>query len=386
MKRVVLITMTIGLTVLGVFLLWVFQGALELFAGSLALAAALRPLIRRMEQRGVSRVFAITIWFLIVIGFVIVGAIVYGTGLSSELGMLAEQGPRAYNALVESWRNGSEVQQALANGMPPFDELVTGNRDAGLSVLGGVFSSLSSVAVFAIGVLSLGFFWLLDATHFERLLLSLLPINTRIRARDMWRDIEEITGTYIRVTIRAVVMATLLLAAIYYVLGLPYAITLALIGGLSHLVPRLGPALSILPAAAVGFGVSPLLGTLTFIGGVAVQILTHKISSRSMENDSYKINALLQVMVLLALVDLGGLSSMIFAPPLAALLQVVYLRMFNTPTAAQQDADMLALLMERYKAIKNSADISKPQVASVLRRSDDLIRQANEALRQQARR
>ena len=43
MKKLGQITLTIGVTVLGIFLLWTFRDALALFGGSLAISAALRP-------------------------------------------------------------------------------------------------------------------------------------------------------------------------------------------------------------------------------------------------------------------------------------------------------------------------------------------------------
>ena len=62
-------------TLLGLVLLWVFREALALFGGSLAISAALRPLVQRLEDRGVGRGLAILSWYLLIlVGVVLVYA------------------------------------------------------------------------------------------------------------------------------------------------------------------------------------------------------------------------------------------------------------------------------------------------------------------------
>lgn len=50
-SKIVTVALTIGATLLAIGLLWVFQPTLALFGGSLALSAALRPLVQRLEAR-----------------------------------------------------------------------------------------------------------------------------------------------------------------------------------------------------------------------------------------------------------------------------------------------------------------------------------------------
>jgi len=63
MKRLVQITLTIGATLLALLLIWVFQPTLALFGGSLAISAALRPLVQQLESRGITRGRAILVWY-----------------------------------------------------------------------------------------------------------------------------------------------------------------------------------------------------------------------------------------------------------------------------------------------------------------------------------
>src|SRR3954466_5549858 len=102
MKRLAQITLTIGATLLGLMLLWVFQPTLALFGGSLALSAALRPLVQRLEARGIARGWAILTLYLLILAGLTVGVLIYGVGVTGELSSAAEQLPQAYAQSVES--------------------------------------------------------------------------------------------------------------------------------------------------------------------------------------------------------------------------------------------------------------------------------------------
>src|SRR5215218_1170804 len=111
MKRLVEITLTISATLLALLLIWVFQPTLALFGGSLAISAALRPLVQRLENRGIGRSMAILIWYLLILAGLAVGILIYAVGIVDEISTGAEQLPRSYGSLIEAWKHGSELQQ-----------------------------------------------------------------------------------------------------------------------------------------------------------------------------------------------------------------------------------------------------------------------------------
>jgi hypothetical protein len=112
------------------------------------------------------------------------------------------------------------------------------------------------------------------------------------------------------------------------------------------------------------------------IAGGAIQVITHKFAVRSMQQEALKVNPLLQVLLLLALAYLGGLWAMIFAPPLAALIQVLYASLLTSNTVTQQRESELELLAERLARLQASPDAERVEISSTLRRSDALLSEA----------
>ncbi len=386
MKRVAQITLTIGATLLAIGLIWVFQPTLALFGGSLAISAALRPLVQRLENRGIGRSIAILIWYLLILAGLAVGILIYAVGIVDEISTSAEQLPRSYGAMIEAWKHGSELQRTIATHLPDFDRLLGSfTRGDGLATVSGTIIGISgnvaSFLLFGFAVLSLAYYWLIEVAHFERLWLSLLPVGARVRARTVWRNAETAVGAYIRTTVIAVAISALLLLALYRVVGLPFDTLFALIGGFSQLVPRLGPALALLPPALIALIMfQPLQAVVVLVVGIGIQIFTHRFAVRAMQTEALKVNPLLQVLVLLALAELGGFWAMIYAPPLAALIQVLYAGIVTANTSTQPEEDMLDLLMARLERLKAAPDAERIEVVSTLRRSDDLLKQARDLL------
>jgi predicted PurR-regulated permease PerM len=382
MKRVAQITLTVGVTLLSILLLWVFQPTLAMFGGSLALSAALRPLVQPLETRGIKRGLAILIWYLLILAGLTIGVLIYGVGVTSEIGRGAARLPDAYAALVEQWRHGSTLQQSVARGMPEFDALVRGGAGGGgLAVIGGTLAdaagSLVNLLIFTFAALSLAYYWLIEVAHFERLWLSQLPIGARLRARDIWRNAEMAVGAYIRTTVIAVAVSALLLLALYRLTGLPFATLLALVGGISHIVPRLGPAIGLIPAVAIALmTLSPLQAMLVLVLGGTIHVVVHKVSVRNMQQEALKVNPLLQVLLLLALAYVGGIWAMVFAPPLAALVQVLHTSILATHTTTQSQDSALEMIGERLARLQATPDAERVEVASAIRRSEQLLKQA----------
>lgn len=386
MKRLVRITLTIGATLLALGLLWVFQPTLVLFGGSLAISAALRPLVQQLESRGLSRSRAILIWYLLLIVGLGIGVVLYGVGIADEVSSGADALPRTYSNLLASWQQGTSIQRTIASNLPQFDvlmqSLVSGE---GASAVGGTLlglsSNLASWLLFAFAVLSLAYYWLIEAAHFERLWLSFLPINTRVQARTLWRNAEVAVGAYIRSTTLAIAIAALLLLTLYRLVQLPFATLLALLGGFSQLVPRLGPVASVILAFGMAFVTLPLWqALLILVGGIVIQYATHVFAERAMQADAFKVNAFLQVVVLLALAELGGIWSLIYAPPLAALIQVLFAGFTSTSTVVQAQESMIDILRNRLDRLKEMPEAERLDVLSTIRRSDALLNDVSAAL------
>jgi predicted PurR-regulated permease PerM len=107
-----------------------------------------------------------------------------------------------------------------------------------------------------------------------------------------------------------------------YFLGVPYALLVALIGGLLEIVPYLGPIISAAVATIVGFLVSPLTGILVLAAYIIIQQIENHIIVPQVMKKAVGLNPVAVILALLIGAQLGGALGAILAIPIAAVVSV----------------------------------------------------------------
>jgi putative permease len=390
MKRLAWFTLLILATLTLALIFWEFRGAVVLFGLSLAVAAAVRPLVDRLAARGVPRGVALLVAYLLCLGGLLALVLILSGPLLTDLQQLTRDLARSYEQLKTQWPTGSPVQQMIANQLPAASDLstaITGPQGSIVlqAVLGLTMSSLDLLGQLLI-VLVLSIYWSADQEHFKRWWLSLLPLQARGRARDVWQNIEVGFGSYLRSQAIQSVFAVLLLGLGYQALGLPYPVALALIGAIGWLIPWVGVLVAVIPAAWVGLSISPMLGVLAAaltIGALA--FLEFVVEPRLFKRERF--SSLLAVIVLLVLADEYGLIGLLLAPPVAAAIQIFAGQMWRVTTrslvAPPHDpivsAQPIGMLQTRLALVHTQLAAqpeSRPELNNLADRLEQLIERA----------
>jgi predicted PurR-regulated permease PerM len=108
-----------------------------------------------------------------------------------------------------------------------------------------------------------------------------------------------------------------------FLIGVPFALPLALLAGILEIIPFLGPIFSAIPAILIGFGVSPLVG----LGVAAVAFLVHQLEGyilvpKIMEK-SVGVSPLVVLISLAIGAKLAGIMGVIVSVPLVITLEVL---------------------------------------------------------------
>lgn len=382
-------TVVLGTTTL-VLLLWQFRQEFLVFLLSLAMAAAVRPLINYLNRRHrVSPGLASILIYAA--GLVVIGALFYTIGglLLIELQRAANNFALTYEIIIGQWPQGTAFQQAIAERLPPpveFYQALAGERgtllvQTLLGVTSGFFVIIGQISV----ILVLSVYWSIDRARFERLWLSLLPAERRIGAREVWRNIEEGVGSYIRSELIQGFLAGLMLGFIYWMLGLQYPITLALVGVLAGSIPMVGAPLAAALPLLVGWASNPSLAVAAALSTAAIfLILEVVVEPHFFERNRY--SSLLMVLGMIILANDYGLLGLILAPPLVVAVSILsgYLMRQSVPTAAPRPALQVADLQARLESVqmmKNELDEPLPvEAASMLNRLAKLIEKAGQTV------
>jgi len=180
------------------------------------------------------------------------------------------------------------------------------------------------------------FYLLKDFGRFKSSMLRLVPMERRERIVAVTGKIDELLHGFFR----GQMLISLTLAGIYAIglslLGIPFALIIAIVGGLANIVPYMGLVLGLLPAALlaiVAFGDlwHPAGVVVVFIVGQAIEgtVLTPRIMGRS--TNLHPVTVILSILVFARIFGFVGL---LLAVPASAVIKVVAGEAFQSYQAA----------------------------------------------------
>jgi predicted PurR-regulated permease PerM len=107
------------------------------------------------------------------------------------------------------------------------------------------------------------------------------------------------------------------------ILGVPFAIALAILAGLLEIVPYIGPIIAAIPAVLIGFSMSPVIGiavaALTFL----IQQLENYVFVPKITQKSTGVNPIITLLALAIGFKLSGIVGLLISVPVFLVLQVI---------------------------------------------------------------
>src|SRR5699024_2523041 len=111
--------------------------------------------------------------------------------------------------------------------------------------------NVTGVQTCALPISIILFFLLKDGRRFKEYSLTLLPPKFRKDIDQILKNMDDQVGSYIQGQIIVALCIGILLYIGYLIIGLDYAIVLAIIAAVTSVVPYLGPMIAISPAIII---------------------------------------------------------------------------------------------------------------------------------------
>jgi len=221
-----------------------------------------------------------------------------------------------------------------------YPELVSANQikqlaDAAMAEVGNsgqllVSFSLASIGqsltwlVFLVLVPILVFFFLKDGHMMVLWFTSFLPLKRNILSH-VWLEMDQQIANYVRgkVVEIAIVGSVTYIAFLWF--GLNYAALLAVIVGMSVLIPYIGATLVTIPVALISYvqwGVSTEFYTLIIVYGI-IQALDGNVLVPLLFSEAVNLHPVAIIVAVLFFGSIWGLWGVFFAIPLATLIKAV---------------------------------------------------------------
>jgi predicted PurR-regulated permease PerM len=327
LSRIVLATaVIIGMGALAILFYELIDVLFMLFVGIL-IAAALQPWHAKLCSWGVPKAVAVLmIYVAILIGLASI-ALLIGPALVDQIGSFATDFPKNYSVLRASLA-ASEVAplRLVGQRLPPFERLTSAVTTASPGLYQGVIGvtmSAAEVIMCTVAVFAIAFYWTMEVGRFERLIMSLVPVEQRLRTLNIWHEIESKLGGFVRGQGMAMLAVGVASGAGYALIGLPNPLTLGVLAGLLEAVPLLGPVLAAVPAVIVALPLG-FHAVLLVVGLAAILQLTENyVLIPRIMGEAVGVSALVNILAVIAFGELYGLPGVFLAIPITATVQVV---------------------------------------------------------------
>jgi putative heme transporter len=316
LSAIISLSLVVGLLFLDVLAL-VVRPLGVLFA-AIVVALTLAPLVDLLERRmprfaAVMAVYAALILILIGIGFVILSPLV------AQAGMLVEKFPEYYRD-VQIWL-AREMGMTVRNDMDQIAMFAGAAADYLVALPAMILSTGAELIV--------GFFvslyWLYSMPRLKAFGLSLFPLEKRTSVDSVMGRIGDRMGGYMR----GVIITGVAVGAAVYIglslLGIQYALLLALLAFLGEFFPNVGPILAGIPAVLIAFLDSPGMAVAVLVFYIVVQqIESYILVPLIMMRTQAHIPPLVTTFAVFTGFMVGGVLWAILAIPLAgAILTIV---------------------------------------------------------------
>lgn len=314
------------LVVLVIFYLFIeVRIVIVLLLISILFATVIEGPVERFQLRGMPRGAAILlVYLLMALGLVTLGLLVVPP-ITSEALRFWDQAPQLVGDLAEEWRTSdnsflsttgyrimAQLQFRIENPPPP-----TGNTAIGLvSNLGGFIFGI--VAMFVIG-----FYYLMEKTVFRRLVLRLFARETRPRVNLLWDSVEDKVGGWLRGQMLLMLVIGVLAGIGYAIIDVRFWLLLALVAGITEVIPIVGPWIGGIPAVAIALVDSWQKALLVGIFLIVLQFLENSILVPRIMRGAIGLTPLTVFLAVLVGGQFAGVLGALIALPVAAAVQVI---------------------------------------------------------------
>ncbi|WP_433939724.1 AI-2E family transporter [Paenibacillus lautus] len=299
----------------------------------------LNPLVDMMEKRKIKRGWSILILYLLIAGILTVVVLAVIPVLRTQIMSLIDNFPTYSEKVRQQFEEltGSQLYSQLQEAVNinsqewwgTITQKATEILNSTWSKVGGFLGAFTEIVLSIITVPFVLFYMLKDGKKLPKKILSFLPTQSRSGILHVLQDINHQISSFIRGQIIVSVCIGILLYIGYMIIGLDYALILAIIASFTSVVPYLGPAIAITPALIVALVTSPVMLLKMIAVWTIVQLIEGKFISPQIMGKTLKIHPITIIFVILTAGNLFGVVGILLAVPGYAVLKVCVTHIFE---------------------------------------------------------
>jgi predicted PurR-regulated permease PerM len=298
---------------------------------------ALVRLARVPRPVAVALFYALGIGLLTLLGFLIVPRVADELeGLTQELPAIVDE---IEHALPSEFLGQPLIAQDLIDGATAG---ATGMLTDATRAVGAFRSAFTLLIHGVLAIVAAGYL-LLAGPGMIRGLLELIPPGPRAETEDLITRINHVLGGFIRGEIILVVIMSVTTFIGLSIIGIPFAVILAIATGFLELIPVFGPIMAAIPPIALALVTANNFGWPGWVAGLVVAVMYTVL--RQMEDyfvipnvvgRVVRVHPLVALFAIFAGLQIWGITGMVIALPVAGVARVLLGYAYRRTVSSQQ--------------------------------------------------
>lgn len=319
--------------VIGLLFIWFLYIEREIltpFVYAAIFAYIFNPVVNFLHQKlKIPRTLSVIVIYMAIISMIISGGILFSQRAVDESSQFSDQ-------VYTITKNARSQINALPEWIRPTlnDTLSTVEKSHNLtypsiySFFPQVFSRLIGFVIF----LFAAFYFLKEGGNMFDKLINLVPNKYKIEVDILLKKINSILGSYLRGQIFLVILVSLVLFIALTIIGVKFALILAIFSGFAEIVPIIGPIFATAVAAIVAlmggtsnFGLDPVRTALVVVVVYFVvrQVQDYLVNPYIMGKIT-RLHPLIILFAVLAGEHTAGILGLLIAVPLAGVIKIIF--------------------------------------------------------------
>jgi predicted PurR-regulated permease PerM len=304
---------------------------------SVIISSAIDPLADYLQKKNIPRGLSVLLVYVLFLGIIGMVVALLIPPISQQFQSIAQSDFYAkftnqiggFRSQLESYGINNSVTENIQN--------VAGNISDGLfNTLGNVLGGLVSI----ITVLAISFYLTAEQNGTKNLVKQLVPVKNQPYAISLVNKIQHKMGQWVLGQLVLSVAVFILTYIGLLILGVEYALVLALVAGVFEVVPYIGPIIAAIPAIFFAFIQDPPLALAVIILYLIVQQIENHLLVPMIMSKSVGLNPVLVIIGVLIGGSLGGLLGAIVAIPLLSGLQVFMHSMIHSDPVTRFEKEL----------------------------------------------
>ena len=301
-----------------------------------------RPLLKVFENRGWKRWTGILAIFVLIAFVLWIFSSMVGPLITKQVNSLVDDAPKITRDVEQMAR----VALDQKNRLPEAIEKSIDDQSGKISDIAKGFGNWVVVFVqsFAQGLFALIlvpfflFYILKDHERFAPFIAGFFRGEQRTWIRKTLADIDTTLKAYIQGQLLVSLAVGIMLFIGYLIIGLDYALLLALFGTVTNVIPFLGPFIAVVPALIVGYVQDPTMAIYVAIVMLVAQQIESNLISPNVMGKALDIHPLTVITIILAAGNIAGLWGIILAIPVYAIIKTILKNIYARRTEIKEAA------------------------------------------------